>query len=145
MFFLSLFILKSHNQVLPLIPLDITAEKCTESALRESEERFSKIFQSNPAPIIISEIESGLLLDVNQRWLTMLEYSKDEVIGRTAKEIGAWQNPEERECMVRELREKGFLRDYPVLLRAKSGRVRLPGVKSEFSIRSAAIGQTTHS
>ena len=118
--------------MLPLIPLDITAEKCTESALRESEERFSKIFQSNPAPIIISEIESGLLLDVNQRWLTMLEYSKDEVIGRTAKEIGAWQNPEERECMVRELREKGFLRDYPVLLRAKSGRVR-------FTLRSTEI------
>ena len=115
-----------------MISLDITAEKCTESALRESEERFSKVFQSNPAPIIISEIESGLLLDVNQRWLTMLEYSREEVIGRTAKEIGAWQNPEERECMVRELREKGFLRDYPVLLRAKSGRVR-------FTLRSTEI------
>jgi len=118
--------------VWPLISLDITAEKCTESALRESEERFAKVFQSNPAPIIISEIESGLLLDVNQRWLTMLEYSREEVIGRTAKEIGAWQNPEERECMVRELREKGFLRDYPVLLRAKSGKIR-------FTLRSTEI------
>lgn len=115
-----------------MISLDITAEKCTESALRESEERFSKVFQSNPAPIIISEIESGLLLDVNQRWLTMLEYSREEVIGRTAKEIGAWQNPEERECMVRELREKGFLRDYPVLLRTKSGKIR-------FTLRSTEI------
>lgn len=54
---------------------DITDRKLAEEALRESEERFSKAFKSSPAPLVISEIETGKFIDVNEQWIQMLGYS----------------------------------------------------------------------
>ena len=102
--------------------LDITQRKRAETTLKESEQRFSKAFRSNPAPMVITDAESGLFLDVNQRWLEMIEFSREEVIGRTSREIDIWQDPEERDRMVLELATRGAVRDYPVTLKTKSGK-----------------------
>jgi len=53
---------------------DITKRKKAEEALRNSEEKFVKTFKSTPAAMVISEIESGLFLDVNDNWCSMLGY-----------------------------------------------------------------------
>src|SRR5512135_3519647 len=48
---------------------DIQGRKEAEEALRASEERFSKAFRSNPAPVAITTIDEGLFVDVNDRFL----------------------------------------------------------------------------
>jgi PAS domain-containing protein len=40
--------------------------------MRKSEERFSKAFLSSPAPMVISEIDTGRFIEVNDRWVQML-------------------------------------------------------------------------
>jgi two-component system sensor histidine kinase AtoS len=53
----------------------------------------------------------------------MSGYSKEEVIGRTAEELGIWGDPDEREQMVKTLRKEGSLRNMEVHFRTRSGAV----------------------
>ncbi len=103
--------------------LDITARKQAEAALRESEARFSISFKSSPAPLVLSEIDTGLFLDVNDRWVEMLEFSADEQLGQTSQTVGIWEDPAERDRLVRKLRQEGQLRDEPIRFKTKTGRI----------------------
>ncbi|WP_161635995.1 hybrid sensor histidine kinase/response regulator [Desulfonatronovibrio hydrogenovorans] len=105
-----------------IINQDITASYMAEQALRESEERFSKAFMSSPAPQIISEIRTGRVIDVNDRWVEMLEYSREEQIGRTSKEVGIWADPADRDRIIRNLDHQDFLKEEPIEFRTKSGK-----------------------
>jgi len=104
--------------------LDITERKRAETALRESEERFSKAFKSNPAPMVITEIDSGRFIDANQRWLELIGYAEEEIIGKTSKEINIWNDSGEQDRMAKELFTKGRISEYPVTLRTKFGETR---------------------
>jgi PAS domain S-box-containing protein len=94
--------------------------KIAEMALRESEERFSIAFKSSPAPLVISDIITGLFVDVNNRWVEMLGYSRDELIGKTSKEVGIWMNPGERDRIVKLLVEDGSFKDQYIEFKTKS-------------------------
>lgn len=59
------------------------------TALQESEARFTKIFRNNPDPIIIITAESkGRFVEVNDSFVKMTGFSREEVIGRTIWETG---------------------------------------------------------
>jgi len=104
--------------------IDATKLKQTEEALRSSQERFSKAFRSSPAPMVISTLNDGRFIDVNRRFLDMLEYNRDELIGRTSEELEIWENPEQRHFDVAWLRQNGSLRGKPVRFRTKKGGYR---------------------
>jgi PAS domain S-box-containing protein len=103
------------------IVIDITERKRAEEALRESEMRFSKAFRSTPAPLVISDIESGCFIDVNDQWVKMLGYSREEQIGRTSKAVGIWADPNERDRIVQLLQDNGFFKDEPIVFKSKIG------------------------
>jgi two-component system, sensor histidine kinase len=103
---------------------DITERKRAEEALRESEERFSKSFHSNPAPMAVTDIETGRVIDINAKWLQMLGYTRDEIIGRTTIELGIWANSDKRPGVIRRLRSEGSLREVPNEFVTKSGEIR---------------------
>ena len=92
---------------------DITERKNSAEALRASEERFFKVFQSNPTPMTIATIDDGRLIDVNERAIELSGYSREEMIGRTSIEIGLWAYPRERDQLIAQLRKTGSLRDGP--------------------------------
>lgn len=103
---------------------DITERKWAEDALRLSEEKFSKAFRRNPDWITISRLADGRYVDVNDAFLRMTGYGREEVLGRTSLELGIWVNPLERSEMVRALREKGEMANQEVRFRMKSGEIR---------------------
>ncbi|MGZ3595238.1 MAG: PAS domain S-box protein [Syntrophales bacterium] len=104
--------------------MDITKRKRAEETLRESEERFSVAFHVNPAPMTISTIDDGVVLDVNDRWLSMLGYARDEMIGQETAKLSIWLDYEARASFIRKFLKKGFLRGESVQLRTKSGEIR---------------------
>src|SRR5512135_3717975 len=104
---------------------DVTAYKKAEEALRRSEEKFSKIFRSSPDWIAISAFEDGRLIDVNDTFLKITGYTREEVIGKTSAELGLWVDPEERRRFVELLREKREIRGHEAKFRLKSGEVRI--------------------
>ena len=103
---------------------DITERKLSEKALRNSEERFSKAFRSNPLAITISTEQDGRYLDVNDAFLELLRYQRKDVIGRTSKDLGFWNDPDDRIEMFRQLRDKKHLSKYNAKYRTSKGEVR---------------------
>lgn len=103
------------------ISTNITERNLSEKRLRETEQRFSTAFEHSPAPLVLSEIESGRLIDVNDRWVKMLGFTREEQIGRTSKAVGIWQDPEVRDRLVAVLRVEGRFQDEAIRFRRKSG------------------------
>ena len=88
--------------------LDITDRKETEDALRESEALFRDFFQTNPAATIITS-PSGLVHMVNPAFTSRTDFSEEDVVGRTAQELGFWRDPEDRVRMVAAIQDHGFI------------------------------------
>jgi PAS domain S-box-containing protein len=101
---------------------DVTEGKQTQAALKESEARFSRAFALNPSPLVISDIDTGLFIDVNDRWVRMLGYTREEQIGRTSGEVGIWNDPAERKRLVENLQNNGVFKDEPIKFRSKTGQ-----------------------
>jgi PAS domain S-box-containing protein len=106
------------------ISRDITERKRAEETLKESEERFSVAFRVNPAPMTLSTVDDGVVLDVNDRWLSMLGYARDEMIGQKSANLPIWADYEARASFIRKFLKEGFLRGESVQLRTKSGEIR---------------------
>jgi PAS domain S-box-containing protein len=111
---------------------DITDRKQTEEALRASEERFARVFRTSPHPIVISEIETGRLVDVNDAAYQLLGYSREEIEGHaTLLEMGIWCSVEEWTGFVDVLKRTGSVRNMEVKLRSKNGEIRQILLSSE--------------
>ncbi|HOP65326.1 MAG TPA: PAS domain S-box protein [Spirochaetota bacterium] len=91
---------------------DITEFKIAEQKLRVSDEKYSKAFYASPAPSSITTLNEGRYVDINESYLKLVGYTKDELIGKTTTEIDFFTDAEDREKFVSELMEEGKLRDY---------------------------------
>ncbi len=104
--------------------MDITDREKAKDSLRLSEEKFYRVFRSSPEWVLITTIEDGFHVDVNEAFLRGTGYRREEVIGRTAEELGVWADPDERREMVKRLLEEGMVRNMEVRFRMKSGQSR---------------------
>ncbi len=93
-------------------------------ALRRSEERFAKVFQRNPVGMSITRLDDGRVIDINDSLLSLLEYSRDEVIGKTTLELNIWAQKSDRERTVQMLRQGQSIHDQELRIRTKSGELR---------------------
>lgn len=91
------------------------------AALRQSEERFSKAFRATPVAIAISTLAESRVVDVNEGFLRLFGFQRDEVIGRAALELDIWTNSEDRAELLRLLEEKRSVRDKEYRFRTKTG------------------------
>lgn len=102
---------------------DISERKKMEAALRESEEKFSKVFFVNPNPMLIHSEQDAVINDVNQAFLDHSGFSREECIGTHIDELGLWADPGERDEIIRQISENGRVRNYEALMKTKSGDV----------------------
>jgi len=100
---------------------DITEQVRAEGQLRRSESMLSTLFAATPDCVALSELASGRFLMVNQAFLDVLGYQRDEVIGRTSLELGIWFSPDERERMLQVLRDQGTLISARTAFRTRAG------------------------
>ena len=87
-------------------------------------ERFSRVFMSSAAAVAIAELADGRYLDVNDAFSLVFGYAREEVVGRTAGELGLWPSAAERAAFVAAVIEAGMIRGREIVLRAKSGEMR---------------------
>ena len=111
---------------------DITNRLAAEKAVRESEEKFSRIFQLTPDPVMITRLKDGKILDVNQSFIEASGYTREEVIGRKSIEnINLWANPHERQTYAETIMRDGAVRHIELQFRIKNGEIRLGSICGE--------------
>jgi diguanylate cyclase (GGDEF)-like protein/PAS domain S-box-containing protein len=89
--------------------------------LARSEDRLRKIFMSSHDAIVVTRASDGTYLEVNDAYLDMFGYTREEVVGRSALALGIWANPAERARMVDKLKQANSLREFEAQLVKKSG------------------------
>jgi PAS domain S-box-containing protein len=102
---------------------DITDQKLTENALRESEIKFRSIFDHSPVAIGIGDFDQARLLEVNASWLRFFGYSRQEVLGRTLATLRLFRDIEDHKTIVKIFKEQGRVVNRHVQLRKKSGEL----------------------
>ena len=103
---------------------DITARAAAEAALRRSEAMLSHLFATSPDSITLTEMSSGRCTLVNDSFVRLSGYARDELIGKTSIEIGIWNDRGDLDAMLRDLAQTGRMSARPIVLKTKSG----PGV-----------------
>jgi PAS domain S-box-containing protein len=83
------------NETIGSVAQEITNRKRIEKALRksegelrESEEKYHTLFDSDPNSIFVLEPKTFRILDVNQRCLEVYGHKKNEVVGRSFMDLG---------------------------------------------------------
>lgn len=115
---------------------DITDKRLAETRLRQSEEMFSTIFKQLPVAIAVTTTREGRYVDVNDAWNSLFGYSRDEVIGRTGRELNFWVDLKDRENLFEYLSRRPDFHRREIPFRTKDGRV----VLTECSGRVFTIG-----
>ena len=111
------------SHIILLAMEDITERKRIAAALQVSEKKFFNIFHSVPALIYISTMKEGTFIDINQTSLQTLGYQREEMIGKTAQELGLWEDESERVKMVQTLQQQGSVQNVEVSFRVKTGQL----------------------
>ena len=94
-----------------------------EQAAEQSEQKFSRVFQHAPVGMSVTELTHGRLIDMNDEFLRLLGYSREEVIGRTTTELGIWPDPDARAALVARVKNSGLSLDDEQPLRTKTGDI----------------------
>lgn len=110
---------------------DETENRRKQKNLIESEARFSAVFNSNIAGITLSNPETGMLIHVNQKFLDITGYTKDEVFSFSTLQLGVWYDYEARAKFVQELIKNGRVENAILKIKVKSGEIRMAQLSAE--------------
>jgi PAS domain S-box-containing protein len=98
---------------------DVTAE----TRARAAEERLAKFFGSSPSAHAISRLEDGCYIEVNDAYVRMFGYARDELVGHTSLELRIWPDCVERARFVEAVAAAGRVDRFPAKARRKGGEV----------------------
>ncbi len=96
--------------------------KQAEENLRASEDKFSKLFHSSPDAVLLSDLDSGKIVEVNKTFEEYSGYSHDELVGHSVMDFNMY-SPESRQRFVSMVRDHSSIRNEEFTLRNKSGKV----------------------
>ncbi len=113
------------------IARDITKQRRAEEELRKSEERFSKAFRQSPMALSLASANTNCYLDVSKAFERLFGYTRADMVGKSALEIGLWVNPAERVRLTQKLQSEGSLREAECEWRSKDGRTLIASVSIE--------------
>ena len=105
---------------------DITGRKETERRIREQQEqveaanaeltaardRFSAIFNANPTPSLIFDIDAGVYLDVNPAFLAFTGLAREDIVGLSPAHFAPLGDPERERELAAVIMAEGRIRDF---------------------------------
>ena len=92
---------------------------------QHSAECFAKAFHASPYVQAVTRFDTGRYLYVNDCFVKAAGYSRAEVIGKTALELGLVADNFDRSWLIEVLRQRGHLRSKRLRFRTRSGVVRI--------------------
>ena len=103
---------------------DINAQKTAEvalasttRALKTSETRFRTVFQTILDSVAVSRTEDSVFIEVNEAFLQMTGFDRDEVIGKSSDQVNIWADVSDRRKMTEALHRNSSVRDIEIRFR----------------------------
>jgi PAS domain S-box-containing protein len=114
----------NNEEYLLVTTRDITERKRMEEQLRLSEDSFAKAFNASPVLMVISTLEEGNYIKINDAFCRVTGYKRDELIGKSALEQVIWHNPADRHEVKQKLMANQPVEDMEVYFCTSSGEQR---------------------
>lgn len=102
--------------------LEQRVEKRT-NALKHSEQRFSQVFHVAPIAACMMTLSREIFVEVNEAFLQLTGYTREEVEGRSSRELSMWSSPEDQQKLGEVQRGKRGFHDLELRVRTKDGRL----------------------
>ncbi|WP_025763892.1 PAS domain-containing hybrid sensor histidine kinase/response regulator [Dyadobacter tibetensis] len=102
-------------------------------ALKLSEEKFHKVFKMSPVGMAISEVPSGKLLEINDRFIQQTGYTRSQVIGKSSSEIGLLSAKDVEKART-VLRHQGSISNYETPYYTQNGETKMGLLSTEIII-----------
>ncbi|MCK5396885.1 MAG: PAS domain S-box protein, partial [Thermoplasmata archaeon] len=107
-----------NNEYILTIARDMTQIVQAKEDIKSSEEKFQNLFEESLDAVYITD-KDGTVIDINLAGCNMLGYSRDEMVGINA--VNTYFQEEDRLRLQQEIREKGSVQDFEVVLKRKDG------------------------
>lgn len=108
--------------------------------LQESEEKSRMVFQTSPDAFSLNRFEDGVYVDVNEGFLSVTGYAREEVLGRTPEQLGIWESNDDRRHTAIELGRTGSIDNFETRFRLKDGRT----ITGQISAKIVTLDQQKH-
>jgi PAS domain S-box-containing protein len=93
----------------------------TEQALRASELSYRRLFEAAQDGILILDVDTGRINDVNPFLIKLLGFSRDEMVGKTVGEFSPFKDIVANQAMLERLQKDGYVRYDKLPLETKDG------------------------
>ncbi len=93
----------------------------TQKELEHSELHFRTFFQTTPDAILITRLSDGVITLVNDGYVRMTGYTREETMGQKTLDLNLWVDLDERQQYLEELQEKGSIDNFETRFRSKGG------------------------
>lgn len=95
---------------------------------------FYQIFRSSPDSMIISSMETGRYIDVNDSFVRYTGYDREDLIGHTSLELSVWVDMADRNRFIELLKRDGYVTNFEAPYRKKDRSIGIGLVSSQFII-----------
>ncbi|HVM71338.1 MAG TPA: PAS domain S-box protein, partial [Anaerolineales bacterium] len=103
--------------------IDITERKLAEQTLRENEEKYRNLFNNAEVGMFRTRLDGSEILEFNDKYLNILGYTRDEVIGRPSAIV--WADKRDRLRIERMLKAHGQVTDFESTILTRQGERRI--------------------
>ncbi len=110
-----------QSAFLILLLMNIEKRKRVEKKLSVAAQNFSMIYKHSPESMVVSTLEEGKYVEANDSFERVFGYKREEIIGKTYKQVRIWEDNREREKLVEKIKESGYVSGQEIALFRKSG------------------------
>src|SRR5476649_2094248 len=91
-------------------------------AIKASELRYRRLFETAQDGILILDVDTGRITDVNPFLFKLLSFSRSEMIGKTVGELSPFKDIEPNKVLLERLQKNGYVRYEDLPLETRDGR-----------------------
>jgi len=114
----------------------------TDDAIKDSEARYRRIFETAKDGILILDVISGAITDVNPFLIELLGYSREELLGKKLWEIGPLKDAIASQAAFQELKQEKYIRYEELPLETRYGeRVEVEFVSNVYDVNGKSVIQ----
>ena len=123
---------RKHTTISSLVIIkEVTERKRLQEDDRQTRELYTKIFHSSPAALVLSRVDTGQMIEVNEMFVKLSGYSREELLGHSATEMNLWRNSNDRKDLFELTGTSGPRHSMELKYRPKDGSIRVCNVSPQ--------------